>query len=220
MFGATQVTLPIEVAGVRIPHSSVATLATQFVIGVTPLWLLNHLLRTYVFAELLGRRAAMKYDSELLYLGAIMHDLGLSDEFAGLQRFELDGADAASRFLLKHGVSKRRTGLVWDCIAFHTSRGLYERMRAETALIGYGVLADTIGRGIEELPAKQVEEVLEAWPRHGFRYAFPQLVAEIVGRKPETAAGSLAADVLQQRGIEVPNICKDMDLATFEGRSG
>jgi hypothetical protein len=220
MFGVRQVTLPIEVAGVRIPNTSVATLATQFVSRVTPLWLLNHLLRTYVFAELLGRRSAMKYNSELLYLGAIMHDLGLSDEFASIQRFELDGADAASRFLLKHGVSKRRTHLVWDSIAFHTSRGLYDRMRAETALVGYGVLADTIGTGVEKLSAKQVEEVLETWPRHGFRYAFPQLVAEIVGRKPETAAGSFAADVLQQRGIEVPNICKDMDLASFEGRSG
>jgi hypothetical protein len=55
----------------------------QFVSGVTPLWLLNHLLRTYVFAELLGRRSAMKYGSELLYLGAIMHDLGLTVEFSG-----------------------------------------------------------------------------------------------------------------------------------------
>src|ERR1700721_3200074 len=120
MFGATQVTLPIEVAGVRIPHTSVATLATQFVSGVTPLWLLNHLLRTYVFAELLGRRGAMKYDSELLYLGVIMHDLGLSDEFAAIQRFDLEGADAASRFLLKHGVSKRRRGRVGVFFASHT----------------------------------------------------------------------------------------------------
>ncbi|HEY6852336.1 MAG TPA: HD domain-containing protein [Terracidiphilus sp.] len=220
MFWATQVTLPIEVAGVRIPNTSLANEATQFVSGVTPLWLLNPLLRTYDFAELLGRSSAMKYDSELLYLGAMMHDLGLTDEFAGIQRFELDGADAASRFLQKHGVSKRRIQLVWDSIAFHTLRWIYDRMRAEVALVGYGVLADTIGTGIDKLSAKQVREVLETWPRHGFRYAFPQLVAEIVGRKPETAAGSFAADVLRQRGIEVPNIFKDMDLAAFEGRSG
>src|ERR1700678_4546841 len=106
MFGATQVTLPIEVAGVRIPHTSVATLATQFASGVTPLWLLNHLLRTYVFAELLGRRSVMKWDSELLYLGAIMHDLALTDEFAVTQRFELDCSDAAIRCLLKRGFSR------------------------------------------------------------------------------------------------------------------
>lgn len=49
MFAATQVTLPIEVAGVRIPDTSLAYEATQFVRGVTPLWLLNHVLRTYVF---------------------------------------------------------------------------------------------------------------------------------------------------------------------------
>jgi hypothetical protein len=205
------------VAGVRIPDTSLACEATQFVKDVTPLWLLNHLLRTYVFAELFGRRNAVKYDSELLYFGAIMHDLGLTDEFASIQRFELDGADAASRFLLKHGVSKHRIDMVWDSIAFHTSGGIYERMPAEIALLGFGVRADTTGIGIEKLPAKQVREVLQTWPRHGFRYAFPQLVAEIVGRKPETAAGSFAADVLRQRGIAVPNICEAMALAPFEG---
>jgi hypothetical protein len=216
MFSATQVTLPIEVAGVQFPRTALAREATHFVSGVTPLWLLNHLLRTYVFAELLGRRREMKYDSELLYLGAIMHDLGLTDQFAGTQRFELDGADAASRFLLKHGVSKHRIHLVWDAIAFHTSEGIYERMPAEIALVGCGVLADTTGTGIEKLPANQVREVLQACPRHGFRHAFPELVAEIVGPKPETATGCFAADVLRQRGIAVPNICDVMALAPFE----
>jgi HD domain len=216
MFAATPITLPVEVAGVRIPKTALACEATQFVSGVTPLWLLNHLLRTYVFAELLGRRSEMKCNSELLYLGVIMHDLGLTDEFAGTQRFELDGADAAGRFLLKRGVSKHRIHLVWDSIAFHTSEGIYDRMPAEIALVGVGVLADTTGAGIEKLPAKQVREVLQAWPRHGFRYAFPELVAEIVGPKPETAAGSFAADVLRRHGIAVPNICDVMTLAPFE----
>jgi HD domain len=216
MSTATHVTLPIEVAGVHIPNTPLAYEATEFVSRVTPLWLLNHLLRAYVFAELFGRRSEVKCDSELLYLGAIMHDLGLTDEFAGIQRFELDGADAARRFLLKHGVSKHRIDRVWDSIAFHTSRGIYDRMPAEIALVGFGVLADTTGSGIERLPAKQVHEVLQVWPRHGFRYAFPQLVAEIVGRKPETAVGSFAADVLRQRGIAVPNICEVMAFASFE----
>jgi hypothetical protein len=53
MFVGTQVTLPNELAGVRIRNTSLAYETTQFVSGVTPLWLLNHLLRTYVFADLL-----------------------------------------------------------------------------------------------------------------------------------------------------------------------
>lgn len=107
MFWATQVTVPIEVAGVRTRNTSLANEATQFVSGVTPLfWLLNHLLSACVFAELPGSRGAIKYDSELLYLGAIMHDLGLTDEFAGIQRLELDGAAAASRLLQEHDVWK------------------------------------------------------------------------------------------------------------------
>lgn len=53
MFVETQVTLPNEVAGVGIPNTSLAYETPQFASGVTPLWLLNHLPRTYVFADLL-----------------------------------------------------------------------------------------------------------------------------------------------------------------------
>jgi hypothetical protein len=50
-------------------------------------------------------------------------------------------------------------------------------MPAEIALVGFGVLADTTGTRIEKLPAKQVREAFQTWPRHGFKYAFPHLVA-------------------------------------------
>jgi HD domain len=121
MLVATKPKLPTEVSEVRVPDSPLAIETTRFVSRITPLWLMNHVMRTYIFAELLGRKDKMKYDHEILYLGAIMHDLGLTDEFAGTQRFELDGADAARRFLLRQGVPKARVDLVWDAISFHTS---------------------------------------------------------------------------------------------------
>jgi hypothetical protein len=120
MLVATKPKLPTEVSEVRVPDSPLAIETTRFVSRITPLWLMNHVMRTYIFAELLGRKDKMKYDHEILYLGAIMHDLGLTDEFAGTQRFELDGADAARRFLLRQGVPKARVDLVWDAISFHT----------------------------------------------------------------------------------------------------
>src|SRR5260370_35550533 len=167
MFSAPKITLPTKVSGIRIPDTPLASAATEFVSGITPLWLMHHLLRSYVFAELLGRRGKMKYDQELLYLGAIMHDLGLTEEFARAQGFELDGADAAKWFLLRQGLPKARIYRVWSAIRLHTSSGIYDRMRPEIALLGLGVLADVTGAGIEQLPSLKVREVLETWPRHG-----------------------------------------------------
>jgi hypothetical protein len=215
MLGATPITLPNEVAGIQIPNSRLAAGVLHFVDGVTPLWLMHHLLRSYVFAELLGRRSGMTYNSELLYLGAMMHDLGLTWDFAGSQRFELDGADAAAKFLIHRGMERERVNLVWQAIAFHTSRGLYDRMAPEIALVGLGALADATGIGTERLPAEKVQMILDTWPRHGFRDAFPRLIAEVMGSKPQTATDTFAADVLRDRGIAVPTVSEAMARAPF-----
>jgi hypothetical protein len=51
MLAGTQVTLPSKVFGTRTPNTSLVCTSTQLVSGLTPRWLLNDLLRTYVFAE-------------------------------------------------------------------------------------------------------------------------------------------------------------------------
>ena len=91
-----------------IPDSEICNKATQLVAEVSPGFLCHHCIRTFLFGDLLGQRDGLKCDRELLYLGAVMHDLGLSDRFEGEQRFEVDGADAARAFALKHGLSTRK----------------------------------------------------------------------------------------------------------------
>ena len=100
-----------------IPDSELAKKATQLVAEVSPQFLYHHCIRTFLFANLIGQRQEMKYDRELLYLGATMHDLGLTERFDGNQRFEVDGADAARAFLLQHGLPEDRAEVVWDALA-------------------------------------------------------------------------------------------------------
>jgi UTP:GlnB (protein PII) uridylyltransferase len=84
---------------------------------------------------LLGIRDGLKCDRELLYLGAIMHDLGLTERFDAEQRFEVNGADAARAFVLEHGLSDEKAEIVWDAIALHTSIGIAVRKQPEIALV-------------------------------------------------------------------------------------
>ena len=137
----------------------------------------------------------MKYDRELLYLGALMHDLGLTERFDGNQRFEVDGADAARSFLLQNGLPEEKAEAVWDAIALHTSIGIAERNPPEIALVHLGASMDVGGLGIEDLDPETVERVIEMYPRVGCGQALLDLIISQVKRKPKPAAFTWMAEV-------------------------
>jgi hypothetical protein len=209
--------IPREVAGVKLPDSKLATDATDYARGLSAPVVFNHVVRTYVFGELLGRAKKLKFDRELFYLGAVLHDLGQTERFMGKQRFEVDGADAAAEFLRGKGVPKESIEVVWDAVALHTSRGIVERKRPEIALVSAGAGADVFGFGIDQLPKEAVAQVIAVFPRPGFKKAYQKVLAEIVVRKPETAAGNFLAGIGERHvaGYKAPNICDLMDASPF-----
>lgn len=209
--------LPREVAGVKLPDSKLAREATDYVRGLSAPVVFNHVLRTYLFGELLGRAKKLNFDRELFYLGAVLHDLGQTERFMGNQRFEVDGADAAAAFLRNKEVPAELIEVVWDAVAFHTSIGIVERKRPEIALVSAGAGADVVGFGVAQLPSEAVAQVIAAFPRPGFKMAYQKVMAEIVARKPETAMGNFLAAVGERHvpGYKAPNFCDLMDAAPF-----
>jgi hypothetical protein len=113
--------LPARVAGVRLVDSKIAKEATRLSRAVSPPYLFNHVLRTFLFGSLVGRAQRQKFDEEILYLASILHDLGLTERFEGDLPFEIQGAEAARRFLDEHAYAKDKAGVVWDGIAMHAS---------------------------------------------------------------------------------------------------
>ncbi|MDZ8261885.1 HD domain-containing protein [Nostoc sp. ChiQUE01b] len=178
-----------------IPNSEICQKATQLVAEVSPTFLCNHCIRTFLFGDLLGQRDGLKCDRELLYLGAVLHDLGLSDRFDGEQRFEVDGADAAQAFVLEHGLSDEKAEIVWDAVALHTSLGIASRKQPEIALVHLGASADVLGIRMADILPETVEQVLDAYPRFGFNAAMTELLVSQVKRKPHTTAFTWLAEV-------------------------
>jgi hypothetical protein len=209
--------VPREVAGVKLPDSQLARDATDYARGLSAPVVFNHVLRTYLFGELLGRAKKLKFDSELFYLGAVFHDLGQTEKFMGKQRFEVDGADAAAEFLKDKGVPNESIEVVWDAVALHTSRGIVERKRPEIALVSSGAGADVAGFGIDQLPREAVAQVIAAIPRLGFKKGYQKVLAEVVARKPETAFFNFLSGVGERHvpGFKAPNFCDLMDAAPF-----
>src|ERR1700760_708589 len=93
------------VSGVEIPDSKMAREATELVRQYENEMLFNHSVRVYAFGAIKGIRQNLKFDSELLYVAALFHDLGLVDHYhTETKRFEVDSADAAREFLTSRGI--------------------------------------------------------------------------------------------------------------------
>jgi HD domain len=96
------------VAGVIVPDSKLAREITELVRGTETALLFNHSSRVYYWGALTGKRRGLRFDPELLYAGAMFHDMGLTPAHASAgQRFEVDGANVARDFLRSHGIAEQ-----------------------------------------------------------------------------------------------------------------
>ncbi|MGY1857197.1 HD domain-containing protein [Modestobacter sp. SYSU DS0290] len=188
------------IAGIAVPDSTLAREATELVRDATSDLLFHHSRRVFLFGSLQGRRLGLSADPELLYVGAMFHDLGLTERHRrDDQRFELDGADEARRFLQAQGVPEPRVRLVWEAIALHTTPEVPWRLEPEVALVTAGVETDVLGIGYRELSPTDVAAVTAAHPRPGFKTAIVDAFADGFRHRPDTTFGTVNGDVLEHR---------------------
>ena len=186
------------VAGVAIPDSTIAREATELVRAAAKPLLFDHSRRVFLFGSLHGRRLGLRADPELLYVGAMFHDLGLTETYRRAdQRFELDGADEARRFLTAHGVAEADIRTVWEAIALHTTPEVPYRLEPEVALVTAGVEMDVLGIGHGDLDAGDVAAVVAAHPRPNFKERILAAFTEGFRDRPATTFGTVNADVLE-----------------------
>ncbi|AIQ14184.1 HD domain-containing protein [Paenibacillus durus] len=177
-----------------IPDSSLCTKATELVLELSPQFLFNHSVRTYRFGGLLSQREGMKLDPELFYLASILHDIGLTKRCDHGHSFEVDGADAADEFLTQHGYPRDKIDIVREAIVLHTSL-LAEEKQPEIALVHFGAGFDVGAFHIKDLPSSSVQQILEAYPRLGFKKAFAEVWMSEAGRKPNMLADRVNTEI-------------------------
>lgn len=190
-------TKPMRIAGIAIPDSRVVAEATDLVRGIAPALLFHHSRRVYLFGMLQGQLRGLEPDPGLLYVGAMFHDLGLTDAYRTEdRRFEVDGADEARRFLLEHGIEPEAAQRVWTAIALHTTPGIPEHMEPEIALVTAGVETDVLGIGYHDLAPADIEAVTDAHPRPDFKRQILAAFTKGFADRPDTTFGTVNADVL------------------------
>jgi HD domain len=187
--------------GIGIPDSRLAREVTELVRDTESPLLFHHSSRVYYWGALAGKRRGLTFDPELLYAGAMFHDMGLTDRHSSArERFEVDGANAARDFLRSHGLAQSDIDTVWTAIALHTTPGIPQHMHPVVALVTAGVEMDVLGMNYAGYSGQVREAVVRAHPRSGhFKEDIIQAFYDGIRHKPDTTFGNVKADVLADK---------------------
>jgi hypothetical protein len=186
------------IAGVSVADNPLITAVIEYAQRLSEPYLFNHAMRSWLFAERIGRIKGINYDHEVVAIGTILHDIGLTASVSGPNRFEVNGADAALSFIKGEGLSDRRAQLIWDLIALNSTPSLALHKEPEVAVGTMGIGLDYGGFGVEALPAGDVERILSAFPRLRMKQRFAETCCRLVTAKPEASHDNFLRDFGEQ----------------------
>jgi hypothetical protein len=182
-------------------------------------FLFNHALRSWLFAVRLGQLQGIVHDAEVVAVGSLLHDIGLTEGFAGPRRFEIEGADAARAFVREQGLDDRRVQLIWDSVALNSTPSIALHKETEVALCTAGIGLDWGGFQYDQIPPDEMNGILAAFPRLDMKRGFTDSVCRIVKTRPETTYDNFARDFGERfvPGYDRPSSVDLLMNAPFEG---
>jgi len=205
----------MKTAPAIVPPHEIAAEAFALASSILPPPILNHSLRVYFYARTLAEERQLPYAGDgknhLLFTACIMHDSGCAAQFDGPQRFEVEGADAATALLRKSGtVNENDIHQVWTAIALHTSPGIAERISEFARLVREAVLIDfkkdKALRDIygDEGARRLVSKIEDLYPRLEVEKILGDCVVDQAKRRPEKAPAPSWPGLLYRAALDNP----------------
>ena len=169
--------------------------------------LFNHIIRSWLFAAIFARAETRQVDDEVIAISVLLHDLGLTQQFAGPNRFEVDGANAAQSFARSNSVNRRRSQLIWDSVALHSTPSISQHKEREVALCSAGVTLDHFGTGMQKVTPEEMSVILDAFPRLDLKRTLRSRFSDQALAKPGSTYESFVSDFGQRyvSGYKVPS---------------
>lgn len=182
----------LDWAGLRIPDTPMARRAEQMLRETSPEYLINHSHRTYLWGAVLGQHDKVQYDEELLYVACLLHDMGLTRQFNGVDAdlslpsycFAVDGARAAESVAQEaHWPESRRDSLA-EAISLHLNPIVGLEHGAEAHLLNIGAALEVSGMRKWNVDPATVDTVLMHYPRQNFKHEIDILMREQIAARP------------------------------------
>ena len=170
--------------GLAVPDSALSRSARELLLEVAPPYLVNHSVRAYAWAVELARHDDLGFDQEILYVSALLHDIGLVPAYDLGGCFETDGAIAAERFCLERGHPPDRARAIFDVIDLHMLAEAPPGSTNEVVLLNDSTGTDVTGYRLEQVRPEAIEPILAAYPRLDFKVAFAAAFRDQAARKP------------------------------------
>jgi hypothetical protein len=186
------------------PGSEVARAAQELCSEVSPPFLYHHAVRVFAWACLLAEVDRLGFDRELLYVACLMHDIGLSERYAGPRCFEHESARVARSFAEGHGWEVGRCCDLAEAIRLHMQPRVVPEDGVEAYLLTEAAGCDVSGVRAAELDPVRRVSVLTLAPRSGFKEGFTDLFGEEARRKPGCMADAYLQKGLARRIAEAP----------------
>ena len=189
-----------------VPDSALALRARELITDVAPPFLVNHSVRSYAWAVELARHDGLQFDPEILYVSAVLHDIGLVPAYDIGGCYEVDGAIAAERLVGEVGEPETLGRAIYDVIALHNNKEMPPDAATEVRLLWDSTGVDVTGDRVADIRPAIVPRLLAEYPRLEFKRGFAILFADEASRKPSCPAAKMAA-----RGM-----LEEIALAPFE----
>lgn len=200
----------VRLQDITAPQTPAARAAVELATSCHTAALLNHVVRSWVWAEafaLLEDRRGV--DHELLYTSAVLHDIGLVPAYDNATlSYEQAGGQVAVALTAGAGWAPARRQRALEVIVRHNWLSVDAATDVEGYLLEAATALDISGSRPDALPAEFVREVLAVYPRLTLAEEFTASVTDQAVRKPTTAAhrlvenglaGKLAAHPLERR---------------------
>jgi hypothetical protein len=203
--------------GITVSDTPLITRALEYARTYSEPYLFNHAVRSWLFAVRLGQLQGGTYDAEVVAVGTLLHDLGLTPGFMGPRRFEIEGADAARAFAKQNGLADDRARLIWDSVALNSTPSLGLHKEPEVALCTAGIGVE-FGFQYDRIRPHEMKSILAEFPRLEMKRRFADSVCRIVKAKPETTYDNFAADFGERfvSGYKRPSTVDFLMKAPFE----
>jgi len=183
----------LQALGMPVPDSTVAQQAEDLIAEVAPAFLVNHSVRAYAWAVELAWHDKLDFDPEILYVSALLHDIGLIPAYDMGACFEIDGAVAAERFALQQGQSPERAHAIYDVIALHMLAEAPPGSAGEVVLLNDSTGVDVSGYRIGDVRESAIPAVVGAYPRLDFKREFAARFVDQATRKPSCRVAEMVA---------------------------
>jgi hypothetical protein len=179
--------------GIPVPDSAFSRAARELIATAAPPFLVNHSVRAYAWAVELALHGDLGFDEEILYVSALLHDIGLVPSYDLGGCFETDSAIAAEAFSLARGQPADRARAIYDVIDLHMLAEAPPGSTNEVVLLNDSTGTDVTGYRVDDVRPEAIEAILAAYPRLDFKREFSALFVDQATRKPTCRVAEMVA---------------------------